>query len=372
MIDTIIQGYDIPKFYLKQTGKNSYEVIDGQQRLRAIWGFLDNEYPLDKKYSGEKLGGKYYKDIEDIDLVTNIDSYTLDWVIITETDPDDDEIKDLFLRLQNGSPLKAQEKRNAMPGKMRDFVYELSQNDFFKKVNFVDKRFAYQHVAAQIVCLALSAEKNTDKKVTNVKDKDLNTMYANNADFDNNSKVAKKILATLKYMNSMFQSQGTIPELQRSNITPLFVLVHDLINNYDVKEKEISIGQWFIEFEKLRNENDQKEAENQDQNLIVYHNKTNSSTDGEESISWRYKFLKNDLLTKLDFKQKDPKRNFDEIQRKIIYRKFDGICQMCGKHCEWEDYEADHIIPWNRGGQTCIENGQVLCASCNSKKHDNI
>ena len=64
LIDTIIQGYDIPKFYLKQTGKNSYEVIDGQQRLRAIWGFLDNEYPLDKKYSGEKLGGKYYKDIE--------------------------------------------------------------------------------------------------------------------------------------------------------------------------------------------------------------------------------------------------------------------------------------------------------------------
>ena len=216
------------------------------------------------------------------------------------------------------------------------------------------------------------SRKNTDKKVTNVKDKDLNTMYANNADFDNNSKVAKKILATLKYMNSMFQSQGTIPELQRSNITPLFVLVHDLINNYDVKEKEISIGQWFIEFEKLRNENDQKEAENQDQNLIVYHNKTNSSTDGEESISWRYKFLKNDLLTILDFKQKDPKRNFDEIQRKIIYRKFDGICQMCGKHCEWEDYEADHIIPWYRGGQTCIENGQVLCASCNSEKHDNI
>ena len=79
------------------------------------------------------------------------------------------------------------------------------------------------------------------------------------------------------------------------------------------------------------------------------------------------------LLTHFqNLKQKDPQRSFDETQRKIIYRKFNGICQMCGKLCEWGDYEADHIIPWNRGGQTCIENGQVLCASCNSKKHDNL
>lgn len=140
-----------------------------------------------------------------------------------------------------------------------------------------------------------------------------------------------------------------------------------------MKDKETEIGQWFINFERNRNENDLKDEEDQDPELVVYHGKMSSSSDGEESISWRYKYLKSDLLTHFqNLKQKDPQRSFDETQRKIIYRKFNGICQMCGKLCEWGDYEADHIIPWNRGGQTCIENGQVLCASCNSKKHDNL
>jgi hypothetical protein len=48
----------------------------------------------------------------------------LDVVIVDEavqTD-EEDEVRDMFLRLQNGTTLKAQEKRNAMPGTMRNFV----------------------------------------------------------------------------------------------------------------------------------------------------------------------------------------------------------------------------------------------------------
>ena len=48
------------------------------------------------------------------------------------------------------------------------------------------------------------------------------------------------------------------------------------------------------------------------------------------------------------------------------------LCKMCGVHCEWNNWEADHIIPWSRGGQTAIENGQVLGPSCNSKKSDQM
>ena len=30
--------------------------------------------------------------------------------------------------------------------------------------------------------------------------------------------------------------------------------------------------------------------------------------------------------------------------------------------------EADHITPWHRGGQTVIENCQMLCQECNRRK----
>ena len=68
---------------------------------------------------------------------------------------------------------------------------------------------------------------------------------------------------------------------------------------------------------------------------------------------------------------KDSQRSFDEAQRQVIYRRDNGICQECGKHCDWNDWEADHIVPWSKGGKTEIENGQVLCPTCNSKKSDN-
>jgi uncharacterized protein with ParB-like and HNH nuclease domain len=41
LIDTILQGYDIPKLYWRKTSNRPerYDVVDGQQRLRAIFEF---------------------------------------------------------------------------------------------------------------------------------------------------------------------------------------------------------------------------------------------------------------------------------------------------------------------------------------------
>ena len=32
--------------------------------------------------------------------------------------------------------------------------------------------------------------------------------------------------------------------------------------------------------------------------------------------------------------------------------------------------EGDHIKPWSKGGQTILENCQMLCKDCNGKKTD--
>ena len=61
-------------------------------------------------------------------------------------------------------------------------------------------------------------------------------------------------------------------------------------------------------------------------------------------------------------------RRFDQKTLKRVYKKQGGICPACGKSCDLKDMEADHIIPWSKGGKTVEENCQMLCQSCNSSK----
>ena len=63
-------------------------------------------------------------------------------------------------------------------------------------------------------------------------------------------------------------------------------------------------------------------------------------------------------------------RTFDEKTTRKVYERHKGICPHCGsdKHYEFEEMEADHIIPWNKGGKTVEENCQMLCMHHNRTK----
>ena len=70
LIDSILRGYDIPKLYLRELANHStyeFEVVDGQQRLRAIWDFMDNQYGLGEisndLYDNENLVGRTFQSL---------------------------------------------------------------------------------------------------------------------------------------------------------------------------------------------------------------------------------------------------------------------------------------------------------------------
>jgi sRNA-binding carbon storage regulator CsrA len=58
-----------------------------------------------------------------------------------------EEVRKMFLRLQNGTTLKAQEKRNAHSERMRDFADLLAQRLFFQNVGFTNSRYTHDLVA---------------------------------------------------------------------------------------------------------------------------------------------------------------------------------------------------------------------------------
>src|SRR3989338_3746144 len=68
LIDTILRDLDIPKFYLRDLTDGQYEseVVDGQQRLRAIWGFRKGEFSLAKDadpVNGVEIAGLTYDNL---------------------------------------------------------------------------------------------------------------------------------------------------------------------------------------------------------------------------------------------------------------------------------------------------------------------
>ena len=61
-------------------------------------------------------------------------------------------------------------------------------------------------------------------------------------------------------------------------------------------------------------------------------------------------------------------RVFDEKTKVKIYQKQKGVCKVCKKHFDINEMEADHIIPWSKGGKTVAENCQMLCRMDNRTK----
>ena len=161
LIDSILRGYDLPKFYIRSCQSIfEHEVIDGQQRIRAIWGYIDDEYRLsdeskDIPYFGD-LSGKKYTDLNG-DQQEHIGRFPLSVVIIEKAS--DLEIRQLFLRLQEGVSLNPAEKRNAMTGKMRDFIAYLGENSkVFSNhcFSYPETRFQWHDLAAIVTCIEIA------------------------------------------------------------------------------------------------------------------------------------------------------------------------------------------------------------------------
>lgn len=61
-------------------------------------------------------------------------------------------------------------------------------------------------------------------------------------------------------------------------------------------------------------------------------------------------------------------RAFGEDVREAKYAEQNGECPICHNHFDIDEMEADHIIPWSKGGKTILENCQMLCMKCNRTK----
>ena len=142
LIDTIVRGYPIPIIFLREkrpnlkTLKQAREVIDGQQRLRTIFSFIDptlvenynaqkDDFLVQKSHNPE-IADKKFHELPDY-VKEQILNYQFS-VHVLPSDVDDREVIQIFRRMNStGYKLNSQELRNSEYfGKMRGLMLDLA------------------------------------------------------------------------------------------------------------------------------------------------------------------------------------------------------------------------------------------------------
>lgn len=287
LIDSIINGYDMPKFYIADFSYASselnsagrpYAVIDGRQRFEAIFDFLDGRVSLnsDMRYLADasvKLAGMSVRDIEREHprIIKRIESFNLSVMSVITNQAE--RINDLFVRLNKSKPLTGAEVRSAMVGEVPRYIRMISSHSFFtSSVGFSNQRKQHENVAAKILLIEHRGSFVETKK-TNL-DRFVSEAILTESDF---SDTANRVKTILDMMSVVFGAGCYL--LKSSGMVPVY---YWLVRYFGGKPGLLAVLQ---DFERFRNAEKNHPA-------VVMFNSVSRSTNDEFSYLVRYSVIK--------------------------------------------------------------------------------
>lgn len=114
-IDTVLLNYPVPSIFLHEditpNGIATYNVVDGKQRLTAIFEFVNNEFSVSEQAQRSECRGKYFKDLDD---EIKKDLWSFQFSVEYLPTVEESVINAIFDRInRNSAYLSAQELRHA-------------------------------------------------------------------------------------------------------------------------------------------------------------------------------------------------------------------------------------------------------------------
>ncbi|MGB7158088.1 MAG: DUF262 domain-containing protein [Tepidisphaeraceae bacterium] len=131
LIETVILSYPLPKLYLYshtdlKTRITIKEIVDGQQRSKAIHDFFNDKLILSPKLETERLAGRTYSQLDEEDQ-QSFANYALPIDLFLSATSE--EIREVFRRMNSYTvPLNPEEQRHASyQGEFKWFAYKLGK-----------------------------------------------------------------------------------------------------------------------------------------------------------------------------------------------------------------------------------------------------
>lgn len=223
-IESLLLSIPIPTVFLSENNDDTFDVIDGQQRLTTIFAFMSSS--LDERTNlPEHLKELQPLRLSGLDTLKNLNKTTYDDlgdkkrkfnnvsipVVIIKKDSSEDIKYDIFSRINRGSiKLNNQELLNVMyRGRLINKVNEVANHDLIDKVferrPVLKKRFGYHEIILRVMAMECFIDKNlwTLNKV-DIKNKDL---MDGKEQKNYNGRLNSSVLDYLKeYRNDTFES----------------------------------------------------------------------------------------------------------------------------------------------------------------------
>jgi hypothetical protein len=329
VIESILKGYPLGLIYFNKPSADNLEVLDGQQRITSVGRYVLGRFAIKDENGMEQYFSGLAQDKQDLILNTKF--------LIYECEGTESEIKEWFKTINiAGVPLNNQELLNAVYS--GQFV-TLGKAEFSNTQNAnIQKWSAYISGSANRQAFLEQALEWVSKGAI--------------GDYMSKHRRDDNINELKTYFNSVINWVSTV---------------------FSDVESEMCGLEWGRLYE-------------------LYHNKPYSPTVVSEKVKSLYAdpYVKSRrgifefiLGGSTDFKLLDV-RVFDEATKKTVYTKQTkeaetnnkSNCPLCAlgsnsnKTKIWKlaEMDADHVSAWSKGGETKIENCEMLCKTHNRAK----
>lgn len=308
VIHTINHGYPLNVMYWVKNSDGNFEVLDGQQRSISICEYVVGNFSVDHRFFHNLQKDEKEK--------------ILDYELMIYICEGNDSEKLSWFKIINiaGMKLTDQEMRNAI----YSGSWLTDAKKYFSKTGCPAQDIAGKYMKGKAI-----RQEYLETVLRWVSKDNIESFMAKNQHSENSNEIRKYFNEVIDWTKSIFQ-------------------------NYRKEMKGVDFGFLYNQFKK--NKIDPKKLEEKISKLMQDEEVTNRAG--------IYLYVMNGEEKYLNL------RSFSDKQKGIAYERQKGICAITKKKYSIEEMDADHIVPWSKGGKTDQENCQVVHKKANKEKSD--